>query len=206
MVKRVFVFAALALVLAATSVLASEAKNQIKGSIDKIISILKDKELQNPKKVYVRRDMIFKAVEERFDFAEMGKRSLGRHWKKRSAKERAEFTKTFSRLLENSYISKIERYTDEEVRFLNDRPKGKYYYVYTEIVSKGKAIPVNYSLRKIKDEWMVYDVNIEGVSLVRNYMTQFSKIIKKKKFSGLMKKLVKKLKNLEDELKAKSEG
>lgn len=206
MLKRTVAIAVAVMFLAVSLAVASEAKDQLKTSIDKIISILKDEKLKAPEKLLERREMIFQAVEERFDFEEMGKRALSRHYKKRTPEELKSFHHTFSRLLENSYISKIEAYTDEEVKFLDDRAKGPYYYVYTEIISKGKAIPVNYSLRKIDGSWMVYDVNIEGVSLVRNYMTQFNKIIKKNKFSGLMEKLNRKLESLDEELKAKSKG
>jgi phospholipid transport system substrate-binding protein len=181
---------------------ADDAKQQLKGSIDRIIDLLKDQALKAPDRKSERRAKIFKVLEGRFDFAEMGKRSLAAQWKKISEKERKEFVATFARLMENSYISRIERYSDEEVVFKKEQSKGKYYHVQTEVVSGEKAIPVYYSLHRFKDEWFVYDVNIEGVSLVRTYRTEFKKTIRKEKFAGLMGKLKKKLSDLEREVEA----
>lgn len=204
--KSVTVVCLLAILFAGKTVLAGEALDQLKDSIDRVVALLEDDSLKAQGKKLERRDKIFKVLEKRFDFSEMGKRSLAKHWKKISEKQREAFVATFSRLMENSYISKIERYTDEKVVFKNERPKGdKYYYVYTEIISGERAIPINYSLHKVRGQWFVYDVNIEGVSLVTNYRTQFKKTIRKEKFVGLMSRLTKKLKDLEKELKEEND-
>lgn len=200
--RRIFMVSAvtlLVLLFAGGMALAGNAHDQLKASIDSLIALLKDDTLKAPEKRLERRERIFEIVKERFDFATMGKRALARNWKTLSPKEREEFVGTFTKVIENSYISRIEKYTDEEVFFKGERPKGKYYYIYTEVVSGPKKIPVNYSVHPVGDSWLVYDVNIEGVSLVRNYRTQFDEMMRKEKFAGLMSKLQDKVKRLERE-------
>lgn len=190
----------LAFLVASGTALAGDAYDQLKTSIDRVIVLLKDDSLKAPERKPERREKILKILEERFDFAEMGKRALARHWKTVSQKDKEEFVAAFSKLMQKSYIRKIEKYTDEEVVFKSKRPKGKYYYIYTDVVSGEKTIPVNYSLHPVGDNWRVYDVSIEGVSLVKNYRTQFNVTIRKKKFTGLMSRLKEKVKKLESKL------
>jgi phospholipid transport system substrate-binding protein len=196
----------LAFLFVGQSVLASDAHDQLKVSMDKLIAVLKDESLKAPEKKEARRAKIFAVLEERFDFEQMGKWAMGANWKDLSQQERDEFVKTFSELIEKSYILKIERYSNEKIEFKDERTKGKYYYVYTEIVSGDKVIPVNYSLYPKGDQWLVYDVVIEGVSLVKNYRTQFDEIIRKEKFSGLMDKLKKQVSDLESEMQKAPEA
>ena len=174
---------------------AGKADEQLKGSIDKIIDILKDPAFKAPGAKTERRNKIFKAVEERFDFSEMAKRSAGEFWNKLSDAEQKQFEVRFANLLENAYINKVEKYTDEKVNFSPGKPKGeKHYVVRTEIISSGRSIPIEYSLYDSRGQWLVYDVNIEGVSLVTNYRSQFREILRKDGFKGLMSILDEKLK------------
>lgn len=207
MLKRaIWVVMFLAILFAGRSVLASDAHDQLKASMDKLIAVLKEKSLKAPDKKEERRAKIFAVLEERFDFEQMGKWALGANWKGLSQQERDEFVKTFSELIEKSYILKIERYSNEKIEFKDERTKGKYYYVYTDVISGDKTIPVNYSLYPKGDQWLVYDVVIEGVSLVKNYRTQFDEIIRKEKFAGLMDKLKKQVSDLENEMQKAPEA
>ncbi|MFP5212047.1 MAG: phospholipid-binding protein MlaC [Acidobacteriota bacterium] len=173
--------------------------DQLKGTIDKIIAVLKEPALKGESQRLERRNKIFNIVEERFDFPEMAKRSVGEYWQKLSEAEQKEFELAFANLLQNSYISKIEKYSDETVNFSNEKSKGdEYFSVHTDIVSGGKAIPVDYSLHEAGGQWLVYDVNIEGVSLVTNYRSQFTETIRKDGFKGLMDKINDKLKKLNE--------
>ena len=202
MTKRIAV-AVMLLVFALSGrvALASVAHDQLKVSMDKLIAVLQDEALKAPDKKDERRAKIFGVLEERFDFRAMGQRALGANWKTLSQEEKDQFVPAFSKLLKNSYVLKIERYTNEKIDFKDERPKGKYYYIYTDIISGDKTIPINYSLYQKGDQWLVYDVVIEGVSLVKNYRTQFNQILKKDKFPGLMDKLNSQLGSLEAELK-----
>ena len=202
MVKRVVIvviFLALMFGMTGQSALASVAKDQLKVSMDKLIAVLADESLKGPDKKAERRAKIFEVFKERFDFKMMGMRSLGTPWKELSPEQRDEYVTSFSELIKNSYILKIERYTNEKIVFKDDRAKGKYYYVYTDIMSGDTAIPINYSLYQKGDQWFVYDVTIEGVSLVKNYRSQFDQIYRKEGFSGLMSKINKQLSTMESE-------
>jgi phospholipid transport system substrate-binding protein len=179
---------------------ASDARDQLKISIDRLIALLSDDNLKAPEKKLERREKIFDVVRSRFDFVEMGKRSLSRHWKDLSQEDKDKFVDAFSKLIQNSYILKIERYGDEQVIFKGERTKTKYYYVFTELVSGQKKIPMNYSMHAVGDSWLVYDVSIEGVSLIKNYRTQFARTMKKEKFAGLMSKINAQVKKLESRL------
>jgi phospholipid transport system substrate-binding protein len=202
MVKRLIVivgFLTFLFAFTVNSAQASAAKDQLKVSMDKLIAILADESLKAPDKEQERRAKIFSIFEERFDFKVMGMRSLGTAWKELSPAQRDEFVNSFSKLIKNSYILKIERYTNEKIDFKDERAKGKYYYVYTDILSGDTAIPINYSLYQKGDQWLVYDVTIEGVSLVKNYRSQFDQIFRKEGFSGLMSKINQQLSSMKSQ-------
>lgn len=162
----------------------------VKITVDKVLEILRNKELKKPEKTSERRAAIRKAVDETFDFEEMAKRSLAIHWKDRTPEEKKEFIPLFTDLLERSYIKKIESYTDEEVIYVGETIDGGYASVKTKVVTKKKTeIPIEYRLYKKNAKWEVYDVIIEGVSLVNNYRTQFNKIIRTQSYPELVKRL-----------------
>ncbi len=172
--------------------LAGEPTNQTKQSVDAVIDVLKNKELKKPEKEPQRRAAIRKIVGERFDFEEMAKRSLAQNWKKRTPEEQKEFVRLYSDLLENAYIRKIERYEDEKVVYGEERVEGAYAAVKTNIITtKEVSIPIEYRLQQEGTQWKVYDVVVEGVSLVNNYRNQFNSILR----SGTYEDLVKRLKN-----------
>lgn len=172
--------------------LAGEPTNQVKQTVDAVLDVLRNKELKRPDKAEQRRAQIRKVVSGRFDFAEMAKRSLALHWKKRTPEEQKEFVALYTDLLENTYIKKIEKYQDEKVVYLDEKQQGDHATVKTNIVTtKELEIPIEYRLMKEGSEWKAYDVVIEGVSLVNNYRNQFNSIIR----SGSYEELVKRLKS-----------
>lgn len=125
-----------------------------------------------------------------FDFQETAKRALGRHWAQRTPQEQKEFTQLFADLLEKSYLGKIELYHGEKVAWNGDTVNGDDATVRTKILTKqGTEIPVDYRMQQKDGRWLVYDVNIEGVSLVANYRTQFNKIIQTESYGSLVEKL-----------------
>lgn len=175
---------------------AGEPTQQVKQTVDRVLDVLKDKELKKSEKTKERRAVIRKLVGERFDFEEMAQRSLALHWKKRTPEEKKEFIPLFSDLLERSYIKKIEKYTDEKILYADENIDNEYAVVRTKIITKRNVeIPVEYRLLNKKGKWEVYDVVIEGVSLVNNYRTQFSKIIRTYSYE----ELVKRMKNKQEE-------
>jgi phospholipid transport system substrate-binding protein len=170
---------------------------QIRGTVEEILAVMRDEVLSVPGQKDERRAKLLVLVDERFDFAEMAKRSLGRNWKVRTSEERTEFQDLFSDLMKNTYIGRIEAYSDEKIEYTKEifsRNKSGRARVYTKILKNGHEIPINYSLMKNGDEWLVYDVIIEGVSLVRNYRIEFARILNKEKFPGLVSRMQEKIK------------
>jgi phospholipid transport system substrate-binding protein len=171
-------------------VLAGEPTDQIRQTTDKILSIVKDPALKSPSKAQERRGLIRKAVDERFDWEEMARRSLGRYWTQRTAEEKKEFVRLFSDLVERTYMGKVEDYSGEKVRYEGETIDGNYAVVKVNILTqKNKDISIDYRLQKEGSEWLVYDVSIEGVSLVNNYRSQFNSIILQSSYENLIKKM-----------------
>jgi len=169
---------------------------RVKATIDSALGVLRDPAMQGKAHKAERRARIRAAIEDTIDFTEMSRRSLGLNWRKRTDKERKEFVALFSDLLENSYISKIEKQTDEKVLYLGERVNKKQTrgLVKTKVLTtKGTEIPIAYRMMKKDGRWVAYDIVIEGVSLVSNYRTQFGKIIKRSSYEDLIKSLRKKV-------------
>ena len=181
---------------------ASQITDELKATIDQVILYVKDESLKkDPKK---RRHLIRKTIEKRFNYKQMVKRSLARNWKKRTSEEKKVFVGLFKRLLENSYANKIESYRDEKINYIGEIVKGKYALVKTEIVRKDATILVDYKMIKENGRWLVYDFVVEGVSMVRNYRSQFTKIIRKDSYKVLVEKMTEKIQDLELENKTPS--
>jgi phospholipid transport system substrate-binding protein len=172
------------------SAYAGAPTDEMKQTIDKVMDILKNKELKKPANEKKRRAEILKVVSQRFDFAEMAKRSLGVYWGKRTPEEKKEFVPLYTDLLERTYIKKIEGYTDEKIAYTGEKISDGYAVVDTKVITtKNTEIPIRYRLQNENGQWMVYDVSIEGVSLINNYRNQFASIIHQGSYEELVKKL-----------------
>ena len=182
----------------------TEITSELKKTIDTVIAIVSNPEMKkNPS---LRREKLRETIGVRFNYKQMVMRSLAKNYKDRSEKEREEFTSLFKKLLENSYASKIENYQDETIKYVKEQVKGKYALVKTEIVRKDGTINVDYKLINEEGKWTVYDFVIEEVSLIRNYRSQFTKIIKTESYGALVSKLSKKIKDLESNQNKDSEN
>ncbi len=122
-----------------------------------------------------------------FDFREMSKRVLGKTWRQIDDQEKDHFTALMTKLLENVYIGKLEGYSGQTIEFVGEIVKGDRAQVTTLIENDDVKIPVHYIMNKTDSGWMVYDINIEGVSLVRNYQEQFKSILRTEDYKGLVK-------------------
>ena len=178
---------------------AGAPSDQLKSQIDRVLKTLDDPELKKEGRGKERRTAVRKIANDIFDFNETARRSLGRHWQARTPAERDEFVQLFSDLLERSYISKVELYGGEKIQYVGDTIDSDQAKVQTKLLTKGGSdIPIEYRMSRKGDRWLVYDVIIEGVSLVANYRTQFNKIIQTSSYQ----ELVKKMKNKQEELGA----
>jgi phospholipid transport system substrate-binding protein len=182
----------------------SHITEDLKGTIDSVLEIVSDNDLK--KNPLLRREKLRQVIALRFNYKQMVMRSLAKNYKDRSDQEREEFTMLFKKLLENSYATKIENFQDETINYTGEMVKGKYAMVKTEIVRKDGVVDVDYKLLKEGGQWLIYDFVIEGVSLIGNYRSQFSKIIKTESYAALATKLKEKIKALESSSKANAEN
>lgn len=180
----------LTLILTPEPASAGEATDQIRGAIDRGTAILQRPDLKGKEKREERREALRKELFPYFYFEEMAKRSLGVHWKDRTPREREEFTGLFRDLLENSYAVKIEGYKGEKILYRKETVDLPYAEIGTVIVTlQGDEIPVVYRVLKDGARWRIYDIVIEGVSLVNNYRSQFAGILQKSSYPELVRRL-----------------
>lgn len=174
---------------------ASEVTDRLRSTIETVIDIVKSEKFNGDEKA--RREAMRLAIDPQFHYEQMSMLSLAKNWNSRTLEEKEDFVRLFKKLLENSYASKLENYSDEQINFVDEVIKGKYALVKTEIVRKDGTMDVDYKLIREKSQWKVYDFVIEGVSMIKNYRSQFSRIIKKESFEGLKKKMNTKIKGID---------
>ena len=184
----------LLLVLSGVVLAASSPTALIKNGIDNVLSILNDKSLDPAQRRAALDKEIRRVVKERFEFESMSKSVLSTNWRKATGYEQDRFVDFFAETLVNTYITAIESYSGEEIKYVGEKIKGDRAVVKTIIVTKNADIPVNYKMRLANDEWYVYDVVIENASLVSNYRNLYTAIIKSSGINGLLDKLEKGLK------------
>jgi phospholipid transport system substrate-binding protein len=179
-----------ALALTGETARAGVATEQIKGTVDKAVSVLKDPRLKAAVKTNERRDQLRQILFARFDFTEMAKRALGSNWRRRTPQEQEEFVRLFSDILERAYADIIESYTDEKIVYLNERIEGPFADVASKILtSKGAEYSIQYKAHLVSNEWKVYDVVAENISLVNNYRSQFHRVISNASYEELLRRL-----------------
>jgi phospholipid transport system substrate-binding protein len=162
--------------------------DQLRGSVDRVLRLVGDPaSKREPSRD--RRASLRKIADEIFDWEETARRSLGTHWQQRTPAEREEFVGLFTEMLERSYMSKIELYDGERIGYAGDTIEGDQAIVRTKLVNKhGNEMGVNYKMRRRDgDRWKVYDVEIEGVSLVANYRTQFNNLLRRSSYPELVR-------------------
>ena len=195
MKKRLFVFGLLvaALIVLPLQADAATGKESVEKQVNKIVAKLKDPAFkEQPKDAKIAE--VRKIINEIFDYTELSKRTLGRNWKKFSDAQKTEFISLFSALLENVYADRILAYTHEVIEFGKETElkKGRVEVESNIITSDNKKVPLNYRLILKDNQWRVYDVVIEGVSMVKNYRSQFRQILSKKSPEELLETLRKK--------------
>lgn len=170
----------------------------MKTTIDEVLRIVRNQDLKHKDKADERRHLLEKVVAARFDYAEMSRRALGAPWNQLTDQQKQEFVDLFRTLLTNSYADKIETYSGEGVQYLNERTEKEYAEVRTKVLSGKTEIPLDYRLINKAEDWRVYDVVVDNISLVNNYRGQFTKILRASSYSDLVDQLRKK----SDKLKA----
>ena len=173
-----------------SSLWAGEAGKLIMGTIEKGLAVLKDPALKGSEKTLERRQRLWQEISPVFNFDEMSKRALGLHWQKRSPEEKGQFTELFTNILKETYIGKTDTYSGEKIIYIGEKQEDIYASVQTKLITNtGVEVLAEYRLFKNKDNWRIYDVIIEGVSLVNNYRSQFYNILGKSSFESLLQTL-----------------
>lgn len=201
--KKLLIVFAVFLILPVHRLWAAEQSptDDLKPVLADLTSVLADQNLKGNAHLAERRAKIMSLIKRGFDFREMSQRVLGRTWQEIDAKEQDHFTQLMTKLLENVYIGKLESYSGQTIEFAGESIKGDRAQVSTILDDNGAKIPIHYIMRKAEDRWMVYDINIEGVSLIRNYQEQFKSILRQDKYEGLVKVLEEKNRSFETEAK-----
>ncbi len=177
--------------------LAGEPLVQLKASVDEAVAILRDPELKRPEMKGAKKERLVAIVNNRFDFLEMSRRTLARHWQGLSPDDQDRFVDLFARLLEGVYIAKIDKYNDQDILYKRETIQGERADVQSGVLYNGVEVPIDYKMRNKGNKWRVYDVTVEGVSLVANYRSQFESELAKGTFADLVKKIEEKVANLE---------
>jgi phospholipid transport system substrate-binding protein len=193
LIKSVVLSLTLQLVVGVAGVWAGPPTEIARQVIEKALDILQNPSYQGE----ARRQMVKRLVDPYFDYQEMAKRSLGPTWGKLNAGQRQEFVQVFAQLLEASYSDKIEKYAQRvKIDYTGEILDGETAEVRTVVVRANDRIPLNYRLLNEGGTWKVYDVTIEGVSLVSNYRSQFSRIIHESSYAELLRRLKTKVSEL----------
>jgi phospholipid transport system substrate-binding protein len=180
----------LGVVLTSTTADAGLPTDQIKSTVDKAVMVLKDPRLKPTAKLKERRDQLRQILFSRFDFTEMAKRALGSNWRRRTPQEQEEFIRLFTDVLERAYADIIESYSDEKIVYVYERVDGTFADVASKILtSRGEEYSINYKVHLISNEWKVYDVVAENISLVNNYRSQFNRVISNASYEELVRRL-----------------
>ncbi len=169
---------------------AGSPSDQLRAGIDRVFKILGDPELDGDKKLNQRRAAIVIVANEMFDFGEMAKRSLGQYWAQRTSTERGEFVRLFTELVQRSYISKVDQHGAHKMTVQGEQLDGEYAVVRTTLpLGSGHELAIDYRMHSIDDRWQVYDLTIDGISLVANYRAQFNKILRTSSYEALIAKI-----------------
>jgi phospholipid transport system substrate-binding protein len=190
-VKGLLPLAALAVVaMLVGPAYAGAPTDQLKQYSDQVLKILEDPGMRGDDKRVERRHAVRRVAIEIFDVQETARRALGRHWQARSPAERQEFVDLFADLLERTYVSKIDFYGGERLKYVGETIDGDTAVVKTRVVTKqGTEVPVDARMLRRGDRWLMYDVTIENVSLVGNYRAQFDQIIRTGGYDELVRRL-----------------
>ena len=161
----------------------------VRSTLSEVFRILEDETLKDPAKRIPRRHMLEEVIASHFDYTEMSKRALAANWIPLTAGERTEFVELFKRFLSDRYAEKIEGYSGQQVFYLSERIEGNYAEVRTELRSSKVVVPMDYRLHIKDGTWHAYDLVADGVSLVKNYRSQFEKIIRSSSYQELVRRL-----------------
>ena len=178
MKKHICRFLLLIVLMLPLPVFAGIPLDTVKANVNSVIEAMRDPKLKGETGKKAKEQKIVNIADKMFDFVELSKRTLGLNWNKFTPEQRKEFVELYKTILKDAYVDKITAYTDEQVNFIKETPLSETTIeVQSVVITKSAQVPINYRVIKKDNEWKVYDVVIEGVSLIGNYRTQFREIL-----------------------------
>jgi phospholipid transport system substrate-binding protein len=171
---------------------AGEPTDLVRQTTDQVLKILEDPALQGPDKQTERQGRLRKVADQAFDWQEMARRALAVYWRERTPQQQQEFVQLFRDLVERTYMNRLETATQEkqDIQYVGEQVDGSRAVVKTNVLTKRKQqVPIEYVLHKADGRWKIYDVLIEGISLVNNYRSQFNRIISSSSYNELVQKM-----------------
>jgi phospholipid transport system substrate-binding protein len=171
---------------------AGEPTDLVRQITDQVMKILEDPQFQAPNRHAERQERLHKIAEQVFDWQEMARRALAVHWRERTPQEQQEFVRLFRDLVEGTYINRLESAIQEkrEIQYVGEQVDGSRAAVKTNVVTRrNQQVPIDYRLQKADGRWLIYDVLVEGISLVNNYRSQFNRIITSSSYNDLVQKM-----------------
>jgi phospholipid transport system substrate-binding protein len=189
--------AAWIMVAGAVAAPAMGPRETVESAVGRVVTLLQDgdavKTESTARQAADRRTEIRRLARELFDFEEVTRRTLSRHWAARSADERAEFVALFTDLLERSYVTRVEAYAGENIAYFGEAVDASYATVRSKILTDRRSeIALDYRLHLRDGRWRVYDLQIDGVSFVSTYRSQFDRIIQAESYAALLERMRKK--------------
>jgi phospholipid transport system substrate-binding protein len=191
--KKILLSGLLILFFAAVSFALPEPQAQVERMVSTILGVLQQSELS----VEEKKVQISGQVQEYLNMQSMSRRTLGVYWNDATEEQRQYFAELFMKILEGTYLNRIDDYSDGSVEYLKQRVKGKKAIIDTVIASDELEIPVQYKMIYEDDVWQVFDIVIEGVSLIRNYRSSYGEIIRQDSYEGLFALMEEKVHALE---------
>jgi phospholipid transport system substrate-binding protein len=171
---------------------AREPTDLVRQTTDQVLKILDDPNLQGTAKQAERQERLRKVADQAFDWNEMARRALATHWRERTPEQQQEFVRLFRDLVERTYMNRLETATQEkqDIQYVGEQVDGSRAVVKTNVVTKrNQQVPIEYRLHKVDGGWKIYDVLVEGISLVNNYRSQFNRIISSSSYNELVQKM-----------------
>ena len=191
--KLMHLIASLVMPLAFLSAaVAAGPKIEIDSTVKAVVKILANPALKRDESE--RRELLRKAIAPRFDFRQMAKRSLGPYWRRQTAEQQDKFVRIFTDLLEKAYLARIESYHRDKIIYRGERLSGDYAEVDSKIITpRGREYSLDYLMYRTGNDWKIYDVVVENVSLVNNYRSQFDDVIDRYSYQELVRRMEQKL-------------
>ena len=181
---------AVTLSLLSSAASAGPPTDQLRTGIERMFKLLADPELAGEAKAPQRKTAVAGIAGEIFDFGEMSKRTLGQHWEQRTPAEREDFARLFTELIQRSYFAKVDEHSSEKTIFRSETVDGNRAVVRTTLLlARGTGMPLDYAMINAGDRWRVYDLSIDGISLVANYRSQFNRIIRTASYADLVTRM-----------------